>query len=153
MTETTDTIQSTDKPWQFQPGRSGNPEGRPKGALNKATVAARELLYGQSEAITQKAVELALEGDTTALRLCMERIVPALKSTSPAIQLDSPQPNSLSGTAKAFINAAASGDLAPDVAAQLVGAVAAVARVEEVETLKVRMEALEHTLKGRKLCK
>jgi len=61
---------------QFKPGQSGNPRGKPKGARHKATLAALELLDGEAEALTRKAVDLALEGDTTALRLCLERIAP-----------------------------------------------------------------------------
>jgi hypothetical protein len=59
---------------------SGNP-GKPKGARHRTTRAVEELLDGQSEAITQKAVDLALAGDTTALRLCLERIAPPRKDT------------------------------------------------------------------------
>ncbi len=44
----------------------GNP-GKPKGARHKTTRAVEELLNGQSEAITQKAVDLALAGDTLSL--------------------------------------------------------------------------------------
>jgi hypothetical protein len=42
-------------------------------------LALEALLDGQAEAITRKAVEMALEGDTTAMRLCMDRILPARK--------------------------------------------------------------------------
>ncbi|MBI3248794.1 MAG: hypothetical protein HYZ50_20015 [Deltaproteobacteria bacterium] len=63
----------------FQRGRSGNPKGRPPGARNRATVLVERLLDGQAEALTQKAVELALGGDVTALRLCLERILPPRK--------------------------------------------------------------------------
>ena len=59
----------------FQPG---NP-GRPWGSRGKATVAAEKLLDGEAKALTRKAIELAKEGDTTALRLCLERIVPPRK--------------------------------------------------------------------------
>ncbi len=55
--------------------RTGN-RGKPKGARHRATLAALELLDGEAEALTRKAVELALEGDTTALRLCLERMAP-----------------------------------------------------------------------------
>ena len=48
--------------------RPGNP-GRPKGARNKATLTIEALLDGESEAITRKAIEMALGGDTTAMRL------------------------------------------------------------------------------------
>ena len=61
---------------KFEKGRSGNPSGRPVGSRNAATLAAEALLAGESEALTRKAIELALDGDATALRLCIERIVP-----------------------------------------------------------------------------
>ena len=60
----------------FPKGRSGNPTGKPLGARNRATLAAEALLDGESQALTRKAVEMALEGDATALRLCLERILP-----------------------------------------------------------------------------
>ena len=58
---------------QFATGNSG----RPRGSRNKATIAIESLLQGQAEALTQTAVTQALEGDSVALRLCMERIAPA----------------------------------------------------------------------------
>src|SRR5260370_9515628 len=60
----------------FEKGRSGNPAGRRTGSRNKATLAAAALLAGASEALTSKAVELALAGNPTALRLCLARILP-----------------------------------------------------------------------------
>jgi hypothetical protein len=39
------------------------------------------------EAISRKAIEKALEGDTTALRLCLERIYPPRKSRPVALKL------------------------------------------------------------------
>src|SRR5687767_3759377 len=61
-----------------KPFGPGNP-GRPKGSRNKATLALEALLDGEAEAIARKAVELAKAGDTVALRLCLERIIPARK--------------------------------------------------------------------------
>src|SRR5438128_12363380 len=60
----------------FEKGRSGNPLGRRVGCRNKTTIAAAALLAGEAEALTRMAVELALIGDPTALRLCLERILP-----------------------------------------------------------------------------
>ena len=37
------------------------------------------MLQGQAEQLTQKAMELALGGDITALRLCLERLIPPRK--------------------------------------------------------------------------
>jgi hypothetical protein len=63
----------------FPPGRSGNPAGKPPGARNRTTLAVQELLNGEAEKLTRKCVELALGGDSTALRLCMERLAPPPK--------------------------------------------------------------------------
>lgn len=52
----------------------GNP-GKPKGARNKATQAAEMLLDGKVEALTKKAIEVALTGDPRAIKLCLERIL------------------------------------------------------------------------------
>jgi Family of unknown function (DUF5681) len=60
----------------FGKGTSGNPSGRPRGARNRTTLAAEALLDGEAEALTRKAVELALGGDIHALRLCLDRLIP-----------------------------------------------------------------------------
>ena len=60
---------------------AGN-SGRPKGSRNKATLAIESLLQGQAEALTQTAVAKTLEGDSVALRLCMDRIAPAPRDQS-----------------------------------------------------------------------
>ena len=43
----------------FQKGRSGNPAGRRPGSRNKATIAAAQLLAGEAEGLTRRAVQLA----------------------------------------------------------------------------------------------
>lgn len=134
----------------FAKGISGNPEGKPKGARHKSTQAMQIILEDETEALTRKAVELALDGDTTALKICVDRLMPSYKSITPPINLDMPMPNTLADTAKAFITASAQGDIAPDIAAQMVTAIANVARIEEIETLKHRLESLETAMKGKK---
>ena len=59
----------------FEKGRSGNPAGRPAGARNKATLAAEALFDSEAEALSRKAVELALGGSEGALRICLDRII------------------------------------------------------------------------------
>jgi hypothetical protein len=71
----------------FTPGTSGNPSGRPKAARNRATVAAEAFLGGEAAALTRKAIDLALAGDVTALRLCLERLVPPRKDRLVAFDL------------------------------------------------------------------
>jgi Family of unknown function (DUF5681) len=73
----------------FPSGHSGNPAGRRFGSRNKSTIAAQELLAGEAEALTRKAIEAALAGNPTAMRLCLERILPrdrAVKFALPPIR-------------------------------------------------------------------
>src|SRR4029453_8739383 len=83
-TETTGQKQSG----RFVKGQSGNPNGRPKGPRNTPTVAVETLLDGQTQALTQKAIDLALAGDITALRLCLDRILPVRKDRPVMIRGD-----------------------------------------------------------------
>ena len=57
----------------FQKGQSGNPAGRPRGIVNRATALAQNLLSERAEGIARKVIELAEEGDMAAIRVCMER--------------------------------------------------------------------------------
>lgn len=63
----------------FPKGTSGNPAGRPKGARNKASVLAQKLMESQTEAVVQTVINAALNGDMTACKLIVERMVPPMK--------------------------------------------------------------------------
>jgi Family of unknown function (DUF5681) len=72
---------------RFQKGRSGNPSGRPRGARNAATLACETLLEGEAERLTRKCIEMALGGDTVAMRLCLERLCAPRKDRPVAFPL------------------------------------------------------------------
>lgn len=129
---------------RWKPGQSGNPAGKPKGARHKATQAVEALLEGQAEALTQKAIEKALEGDGVALRLCLERIAPARKDA--AVCFDLPAIASASDTvtaSSALLEAVAAGDVTPDEASRIMGLLTSHKALVEVCELERRIEALE----------
>src|SRR3954471_5391928 len=68
-------------------GTSGNQSCRPAGSRNKGTQALQEMLEGEAERITRKAIDLAVEGDLTAIRLCLERLGPVRKDRPVTIDL------------------------------------------------------------------
>ena len=72
---TTELAKRTSK-GRFSQGLSGNPTGRPVGSRNRYTLFAEEFLRSRQEELIQKAVEMAMNGDPHALRLCIERILP-----------------------------------------------------------------------------
>ncbi len=133
---------------RFRKGQSGNPTGKPKGARHKTTIAALSLLEGEAESLSRKAIDLALAGDTTALKLCLDRVVPMYKAAARPVPIAIPVNACLVDIARAYLDAAAQGAIPPDTASQLITAIANVARIEEVQTLKERLEALERALKS-----
>jgi hypothetical protein len=124
----------------FQPG---NP-GKPKGARNRVTRAVDELLNGDAEKITRKAIEMALGGDTVALRLCLDRLCPARRDRPvmfalPAIDTVA----DIVKTSAALLEAVACGELTPSEAAELSKLVEAHVKAIELTDIHERLARLE----------
>jgi hypothetical protein len=122
---------------------AGNP-GKPRGTRHKATQAALALLDGEAGALTRKAVELALAGDTVALRLCLERIAPPRRDAP--VQFALPKMESAQDAAKAaaaVLDAVAAGELTPTEGAHIMGLVETYRRTLETSELEARVAALE----------
>ena len=128
---------------RFGKGRSGNPRGRPLGSRNSATLAAEALLEGEAEKLTRKCIELAMDGDTVALRLCLERIYPARKDrpvTFPLPPITSPR--DAADIAAAVAQAVAAGHVTPSEAAEIAKVVDVYVRAYQMAELNDRV-ALE----------
>jgi hypothetical protein len=65
----------------FPPGNTLG-RGRPKGSRNKTKAPGQQLLEDNAELLARKCLVLAMQGDRSAMRLCMERILPARRDTS-----------------------------------------------------------------------
>jgi hypothetical protein len=129
---------------KFKPGQSGNPAGKPKGCRHKATRAVMELLDGQAEKITQKAVSMALAGDTTALRLVLERIVPPRKDAP--ITLELPKLESAEDATRAvadILEAVGRGELTPSEGQTLTAMIEAFRKNLETQEIEKRLRKLE----------
>jgi hypothetical protein len=129
---------------RFQSGQSGNPSGRPRGALNRATVLAQELLSARVESIAGKLIELAEGGDMRAIRVCMDRLVPAIKHQPIAVELPPIEKPADSVEAVASIAAAvAAGELTATEAAQLANVVDVYVRALDSKGFDERLSKLE----------
>lgn len=121
----------------------GNP-GKPRGSRHRATQALEAMLGGQQEALTQAAIDKALEGDTTALRLCLDRIAPARKDAP--VSFDLPEietAEDAANAARAILRAVADGDVTPLEAATVMAVVEQFRRTLETTEIERRITALE----------
>jgi uncharacterized protein DUF5681 len=126
----------------FAKGRSGNPAGRRFGSRNKATIAAQELLANEAKALTRKAVEAALAGDPTAMRLCLERILPRER----VVKFPLPPIKSAADVARAMgaVTAAlADGLITPGKAQAIARAVTTFVQMIEISDFDRRLRMLE----------
>lgn len=121
----------------------GNP-GRPKGARHKTTLAVEELLDGEAEALTRKAIELAKEGDMAALRLCLERIAPARKDTPVRFYLPAmTSAKEAADAASAVLAAVSEGEITPLEGASVMALIEQYRRALEASDFEARISALE----------
>lgn len=132
------------KKTQFQKGQSGNPNGRPHGSGIAGEL--RKAITENAGEIVGVLIGAAKSGDIQAAKVLLDRVCPSLKPEAQIITLPAmAEAETLLERATAAIVAAASGELAPDIASQLVQAVGVLSKVTEVQDLEKRLEALERT--------
>ena len=106
----------------FVKGQSGNPAGRPPGIKNRSTLFAEALFEGEGEMIIRTAIKQAIEGDSTALRLCLDRLAPRLTARACPVSFEIPRLESAADALAALSRiavAVGAGTLAPDEADEL----------------------------------
>jgi hypothetical protein len=121
--------------WQgrYPTGRSGNPAGRPRGALNRATRIAAELLDGEAEALWRAEIDLALAGDRVLLRHCNDRIIAPQRAQPVAFAMPRIEDAAdLAAAMGALLGAAARGLITPAEAESLARSCEASARTIEI---------------------
>jgi hypothetical protein len=129
---------------RFVKGQSGNPAGKPPGCRNHATRAAEAFLDGEAEALTHKAVALALDGDPTALRLCLDRVIAPRRGR--AVRLDLPPITTVADTAEvmgAVTAAVAAGNITPVEGVEIAKIVDIFVRAIEAGDFERRLTLLE----------
>lgn len=129
---------------RWKPGESGNPEGRKPGTTLGGKLRAA---VGQDfDAIVRAVITAAKAGDMAAASLLLSRTCPAVKP------IQEPAPVALEGAtltekAGSVLDAVSTGRLSVSDAKALLEALAAVAKIAEVDELTRRIEVLEGTSK------
>ncbi len=128
----------------FKPGQSGNPKGRPKGSLNKATILCQGIFADAAADIAEKAVDLALSGDTAMLKLLLDKTVPVRKDAP--VHLDLPEIDSTSDlplVTRAITKAVAGGIITPMESYSLTKILETHVKALEIAEIDARLRVLE----------
>ncbi len=131
---------------KFKPGVSGNPKGKPKDKT-PATLLRKSIIDDMPEIIL-KLVEQAKNGDTTAAKILLDRCCPALKPQAMPINL--PVNGTLAEQGGEIIKATMSGQIPPDIGAQLITALSNQGKLIELQELTERLTHIEKQLELRK---
>lgn len=125
---------------RFQPG---NP-GKPPGTRSRVTRAVEALLEGEAEGLTRRAIEKALEGDTVALRLCLDRLAPLRKDAPISIHLPTvTNASDAVAASSAVLASVAAGECTPDEGGRVMALLTAHKAIVEAGDLEQRIAALE----------
>ncbi|WP_133767876.1 DUF5681 domain-containing protein [Enterovirga rhinocerotis] len=128
----------------FEPGQSGNPTGKPRGARHATTILAEKIMSEDVEGVVKAVVEAAKDGDMTAARIIMDRIAPVRRGAITAVTLPTIEsPADLTKATSAILAAVSEGELTPVEAAELGKLVEAHGKAIEITDLHERLSRLE----------
>lgn len=125
----------------FKKGQSGNPAGRPKGRADART-RWRKALEKDGDKLVKKAVELALAGDSQALKLCIDRAIPAYRPAAEPVSFEL-SGETLTERANSVLTAVAAGQLDPQTGKGLIDAIGSLVKVTEIDDITRRLAELE----------
>lgn len=134
---------------KYKKGCSGNPNGKPKGARNKSTLAAEALLEGSLEKICKKVEEEALNGNMQAAKMILERFLPPRKDRAIEIELPTIETfEDVLDTVGFIVNAVGTGKITPSEGELLVRTIESYAKALEIFEFEFRLKTVEENLKN-----
>ena len=113
--------------------------GRNKGSLNQST----KLLKSATPGILEALIESAKGGDIQAISIVLKYSLPTIKPESNRLDLMVPDGASLTEKAELIINSTLNGGGCPSVASGLIGALAQISKIKEIDEILYRLDQLE----------
>jgi len=132
-------VRTSSRPTDFQPGKSGNPAGRPKGSKNKL----KQKLLDNVDGILDAMVAQAIAGDAAAAALVVNRVLPTLRPQSELVQFTLHVDQPISKQVEQVLLAISKGEVAADVGKKIIETITSLATVRATEELAQRIENLE----------
>ena len=128
---------------KFQPGQSGNPNGRPRSDKTKYADM-RRLLEENAMPVIERLLASALEGDMAACKLVIERVCAPRRSNTVAFNLPKISDIQTARDAISYIiEAQTTGVLSIDEADSLVKSVRSFIEVSELADIEARLKKIE----------
>lgn len=139
---------------KYQAGESGNPNGRPKGTGSRQQLFS-SLVEPHRDKLFDTAINLALSGNESMLRLFLERMLPA-KPTDDNVTIEMPnsglkRTDRLLAYGEAILAKVSASELTPEQARSLMAVIEAQRKNIEASELDLRVSEIERTLKQRTL--
>ena len=104
---------------RWEPGVSGNPAGRPRGARNRNAALVHALFEGEAEDVARTVIEQARRGHGVAMRLFLDRVAPAPRGRPVEVELPETGTTpyeAIDGAMRATVRAMSRGEVTPDEA-------------------------------------
>ena len=126
----------------FKPGSSGNKAGKPVGTTHRAKF--RAMVNPDMPDLVKAVMTAAKNGDMTAARIIMDRVIPSLRPTSD--NLDLRTTGSLAKRGEAILAALTSGRVSPESARVAMSVIVDQSKLIEQSEVLTRIESLENLI-------
>ncbi|MBF0461677.1 MAG: hypothetical protein HQL87_09800 [Magnetococcales bacterium] len=100
------------------------------------------MFQAKAPELINQVLTLALAGDPAALKMALDRVLPAIKPTDQAVSISIPA-GDLVAAGQSILTATATGQLSPEQGQRLAGVLELQRRLVETVELQKRIEALE----------
>lgn len=127
----------------FEPGNKFG-RGRPKGSRNRSVAPTKQLLEEYGPHLTRKLIGMALEGNPQAMRICMERLLPAPHDARAPMNLPKTKSaGDVASAAEKVTRGIGKGILSPSEGEKIMNVLEKQSRVIETYEIDKRLEKLE----------
>lgn len=134
---------------RWKAGTSGNPQGKPRGALRHTTRTVNGLFGDAAGDVAKAIIEAATGGDIAACRIVIDRLVPPAKDAP--VEFDMPALATADDIVEAgagVLSAVGQGELTPDQGERLMGLLDRQRKAIETSALEARLAAIEARILG-----
>jgi len=128
----------------FKKGQSGNPAGRKAGSRNKASLIVEKLMAEDIEDITKNLVMMAKNGDMTAIKIVIDKLIPNKKSGQISFELPTIKTaTDIAGGFSQILEQVSTGEISVADAKDVGSILESARKTYEIEELEKRIDELQ----------